>query len=237
MNISPDISNNDSNIAELQILGLNVCGLRSKLGNVLFGDYAKDFDILCLSETKVSHIDLSHTCLNDYICFIKDKSVPGHPHGGAHGLCMIIKSNIANYATVIAETKSPFVLWVQFSEEAFGVSCIIGSAYIPGDNSKHKDNEAYDVILNDIATLKRNFDIPICLIGDLNSRTGNLDDTFVIDHNELSDMGLADIALDIFNLDYNDYNDIICKTRVNSDNTVNFYGELLIDFCKVYCIP
>ena len=167
-------------------MGLNVCGLKSKLGNVIFEEFAKDFDILCLSETKLSHIDLSGTCLNDYHCFIKVKTVTTHQHGGVHGLCMIVKSNIANYATLITETQSPFVLWVQFSEEAFGVSCIIGSAYLPGENSVHKDNEIYDIISNDIATLKRTFESPICLIGDLNSRTGNLDDTFSIDQNVIS---------------------------------------------------
>ena len=209
-----------------------MCGLKSKLGNVIFEEFAKDFDILCLSETKLSKIDLSLSCLNDYHSFIKEKSIRTHQHGGVHGLCMIVKNDVANCATLITETQSPFVLWVHFKEEAFGLGCIIGSAYLPGENSVHKDNEMYDIILNDIATLKRIHKLPICLIGDLNSRTGNLDDTFGIDQNVISNCGLDEIAHDIFDLNSDNLNDAIYKTRVNSDTTVNNYGKLLIDFCQ-----
>merc|ERR1712240_899906 len=36
-----------------------------------------------------------------------------------------------------------------------------------------------------------------------------------------------------FDVNYNNHNDFPMKTRINSDTTVNNYGELLINFCKV----
>ena len=67
--------NNFMNNSVTKILGLNVCGLRSKLNNGIFDVYAKDFDILCLSETKLDKavdIDFSGTHLEDFHCYTKD---------------------------------------------------------------------------------------------------------------------------------------------------------------------
>ena len=76
----------------VKIVGLNVCGLRSKLNDVSFERFAIKYEILCLSETKTDHIDLSGTILNgEYSCFVKEKSVNSHRNGGVHGLAMIIK--------------------------------------------------------------------------------------------------------------------------------------------------
>ena len=68
------IRNSSSNIiTNVKIVGLNVCGLRSKLGNGPFEVYAKKYDILCLSETYCDYIDLSNTILKDCSCFGKKK--------------------------------------------------------------------------------------------------------------------------------------------------------------------
>ena len=168
----------------IKIVGLNVCGLRSKLNDISFENFAIKYEIICLSETKTDHIDLSGTKLNgEYSCFTKEKSVNSHRHGGVHGLAMIIKKNIAEHAQLLADVQSPYVLWVKFSEKVFGFECILGSAYLPGENSKYKDNEMFEVISNDIFRLKYTYNLPICLLGDLNSRTGDLDDCFNIEQN------------------------------------------------------
>ena len=167
-------------INNVKIVGLNVCGLRTKLlKDKSFENFAIKYEILCLSETKTDHIDLSGTILNgEYSCFVKEKSVNSHRYGGVHGLAMIIKDNIAAHAQLLADVESPYVLWVKFSKKAFGFECILGSAYLPGEESKYKDKEMFEVISNDIFRLKNTHNLPICLLGDLNSRTGELDDCF-----------------------------------------------------------
>ena len=47
----------------IKIVGLNVCGLRSKLRNGIFDEFAKHYDILCLSETKTDRFDLKGSSL------------------------------------------------------------------------------------------------------------------------------------------------------------------------------
>ena len=45
-------------ITKVKIVGLNVCGLRTRLRNGIFEEFAKNYDILCLSETRMQNIDL-----------------------------------------------------------------------------------------------------------------------------------------------------------------------------------
>ena len=87
---------------DVKIVGLNVCGIKSKLRNGIFEEFAKQYDILCLSETKVGQIDLTGTSLsNDYTSFCKEKSISKHRYGGVHGLGMIVKNSIAIYAQLL----------------------------------------------------------------------------------------------------------------------------------------
>ena len=103
-----------------KILGLNVCGLRSKVNNGIFDIYAKDYDILCLSETKldrIDDIDFSGTHLENYHCYIKEKKLSSHQYGGVHGICMLVKNNIVNHSKPVEGVNSPYVLWIKFNEK------------------------------------------------------------------------------------------------------------------------
>ena len=61
MNISCIVFPTDDN-KQLKICALNVCGLTSKIMNGVFIDYFKQFDIFCVSESRVS----------------KDKNIPNY---------------------------------------------------------------------------------------------------------------------------------------------------------------
>ena len=223
---------NNTNVTK--ILGLNVCGLRSKLRNVIFEDYIKIFEILCLTETKLgknTDIDFVGTSLNEYFCYTKEKIIKKHPHGGVHGICMFVKNNILKYSKLVSEVQSPYVLWVQFSEQAFGFSCVIGAVYLPNGDSKYEDKDMFDLIYEDIFYLKGVLDLPICLIGDMNSGTGNLDDTLAFER-EIINNSETDFTETFFDLNYLDNNSIISKKRVNKDKTVDQNGRGLIDMCK-----
>ena len=113
---------------------------------------------------------------------------------------MIIKNNIAAHTQLLADTQSPYVLWVKFSKKAFGCECILGSAYLPGEDSIHKDNEMFEVISNDIFRLKHTHNLPICLLGDLNSRTGELDDSFSIEQSIINNCEIDEFAQELFDI-------------------------------------
>ena len=90
----------------------------------------------------------------------------------------------------------------------------------------------FDVLTDDILAMKNSFDLPLCLIGDLNSRTGNLDDSIIIEHSVINSCGIDDFAQELFGLDPNNINQFLAEERNNKDTTVNCNGELLIEFCK-----
>ena len=238
LNYSDDLltlqnTNIQESITKIKIAGLNVCGLRSKLKNGIFELFAKNFDILCLSETKTQHVDLSRTILLNYTCLVKEKSVSNHHFGGVHGLCMIVKSGFAQHAQVINEMQSPYVLWVRFENSAFSLPCIIGAVYLPGENSRHKDEGMFDQLAEDIFNLKQTYDLPIFMIGDWNSRTGTIDDILNFDQNLISNCGLEDIANELIDLSPDMLNANFTKNRHNKDNTENDNGKSLINLCRV----
>ena len=219
-------------IERVKILGLNVDGLRSKLRRGIFEQYARQFDILCLSETKMHHIDLTGTTIHDYSCYIKEKSISSHQYGGVHGLCMMVKSSIAEYAHQIKDTKCPYVLWIKFDKEAFSIPCIIGAIYLPCEGSKHKDIDAFDNLANEIVKLKIKYKLPICLVGDFNARTGNLNDTLNTDLNIVDDIELENQTNEMFDVNIDIRNENISRNRINKDTTNNENGKSLINFCQ-----
>ena len=93
---------------------------------------------------------------------------------------------------------SPYILWVKFENDAFGIECVIGSVYLPGDTSKYKDNNMFNIIYDDITSIISRYNIPVCLIGDFNSRTGELNDCLNIESEIINHCNLNDIVCDIF---------------------------------------
>ena len=74
--------------------------------------------------------------------------------------------------------------------------------------------------------------LPICLIGDLNSRTGELDDSFNIEQNIINDCEIEDFAQELFGLSHTREADFLYGKRYNKDITIKRSGKLLIEFCK-----
>ena len=232
-NVETNNSEHDTT-AEIKILGLNVCGLRSKLRNSFFESYCANFNIICLSETRQNQIDLSRSELSNYTCFIKEKTIPDHRYGGVHGLCMLVDKKYTDHAKQLNDTQSPYILWIKFNKEAFGFACIIGAAYFPGVTSRHKDNRMFEAINKDIETLKYSYRLPICIIGDLNAHTGSLDDSFVIEHSVINNCELDEFAQELFDINTNMDSTHLCGKRTNKDSKVDDIGKQLINCCKLY---
>ena len=67
-------------------------------------------------------------------------------------------------------------------------------------------------------------DLPLIIGGDLNSRTGMLNDTLITDN--LLDFLPYDNPSEILN------DDLCLPARLSADEETNYFGKLLIDFCK-----
>ena len=92
--------------------------------------------------------------------------------GGVHGLCILVKKNIAKHCTIISDTISDSTLWLLIDKHVLSFSFVIGGVYMPNESSIHYHNELFDNLTDDIITINSSHGVPIILFGDFNSRTG-----------------------------------------------------------------
>ena len=86
----------------LKILGLNVCGINSKINNGALYEYINEFDICCFSETK----SRKGVAINDYTVFnmdTKPKKSEKNWLPGYHGLQVYISDRIANKCSAMCQ--------------------------------------------------------------------------------------------------------------------------------------
>ena len=104
----------------------------------------------------------------------------------------------------------------------------MGAVYLPCEGSIYNHHDIFSDIAQDLITLKTDFNIPVCLIGDFNARTGLLDDFLHIE-NEISNLtGLDRIN---HNLDMRSSELGFITHRFN-DLMTNSNGLHLIDMCN-----
>jgi hypothetical protein len=185
---------------------LNVRGINSKINNGCLQDLIKQYDIIGLTETLSNNFDTT-VFENHYILMGDDKE----KLMGTYGLVFLILKNLT--CSVINPTNKSTGLWAKLSNVSTG-DIKIGLYYVPPENSKYWNSEAFQVIENEILDLA-NTTGDIIIMGDFNARTAALSD-FV-------------------NLD--DESTIALKERLNKDKVVNNNGKQLLDLCKTIECP
>ena len=218
------ILNEDIRLNSLNILGLNVCGIASKLRNGAFELYAEDFDIICLTETKSNLPDLSNTCLSNFKCIPLLPKSRGQRYGGFHGICVLIREKYINSCKKLDNLSSPSTLWLSFSGNLISLPFILGITYIPGENSIYYDHDIFNTLSEDILLIKEQYDVPICIVGDLNSRTGTLDDFITIDDHVARSIDLDSIDPDMFSSKFNLDSKGFETNRFSKDSIVSTNG-------------
>ena len=155
----------------LRIIGLNICGLNGRHKYVVFETYIRETDFICLTETKCDSIDQE---IDGFTAFTKPRT--NWRLGGIHGICTLVKTEKTPFVRQLEDMNTETILWLKFSPEVNGPSFILGNVYVPCENSGHFKPELMNDILNDIVEIRGNYNLPIVLIGDLNARTGTLND-------------------------------------------------------------
>ena len=197
-----------SSMIKLKVIGLNVYGSAKKIYFGNFQDYIKDYDIVCLSETKIDSIHFDY--FSGFHYFSGQKRNPSIPlFSGIHGLAMTISDRFKGCYEIINETKSDSVLWLKLDVPE--ASMLIGSVYIP----------------HDCITLRSNYDLPFfIMVGDFNVRSGNIEDAIKkeIGLSYIYD-ALTDSKTELELLGF-------CVEQCNNDHHVNNNGHKLINLCK-----
>ena len=131
----------------------------------------------------------------------------------------------------IEDTCSDSVLWLKFEREAFGCELILGALYIPHEGSKYHSSEVFEDILSDCSSIQAKFQVPVCILGDFNSRTGVLDDFL-----DLENLLSFEAGLDASCNDFNSRQALeclgLCTKRFSMDTSTNNNGYKLIELCK-----
>ena len=155
----------------ISLLALNVGSITSKFRYNVLGEYIKNHDILLFAETKLQKIPQSK--FPDFDIFtLKQKT-------SRHGLALLVKNGLFSFSKKLIGT-STCVLWLLLGTSESNVHFIIGSVYIPCYNSKFANENDFDKISEDILIFRGKYNCPFVLMGDFNSRSGTLINSFDI---------------------------------------------------------
>ena len=210
--------------SDLSILSWNINDSRSaneglKTEDKAFTSLLTSHDIFCLQETK--------DCINvpNYICYNSNR-----PDSRSGGVCIGVKKSLANGVTQIKINESHDIIGVTLRAKFFNLSQDIAilNVYNSPDNSsysirkKFEDSEhvsTMDALAEMILNIPANRSI--FLAGDLNARTGNLEDM----HPQSFHPGCDDA---IWDTEY----PINLPQRSNKDQNTNTNGRTFTELAK-----
>ena len=122
----------------------------------------------------------------DYKTMTKDNIV----HNTELWKCLDIKivngkfgfdQGVGEFTRQSAAGKSVAEYVQKYTEKHLDMMLFLGAVYILHDGSIHRHDEIYDNVANDTVTMKCKCDVPIPVIGDVNSRAGMMGDFIYID--------------------------------------------------------
>ena len=165
----------------IKLCGLNVCGLSSKIDRVTLKDHIKLFDIFCVSESKSK----DGVEIENFTIFNLENRTEDYRLPGIHGLHVYVKNPLADKCIQIPDNnfRCNLVIWIKLAE-----TFILGALYLPYEGSRYYKRGVFDDLTLDICSIKSQYDLPLLLIGDFNSRTGLLNEILMLEtHDDLLD--------------------------------------------------
>ena len=215
---------------KLTIASLNVCGLKRRLMYTEFTDLVENYDIFCLSETKL--LDTDVISCPGFTFFSQPRRQKFFRRSGGTGF--LVRDNLVNYVSII-ESKSEYIAWLKICKQCLGFEqdIIIATVYIPPQQSRFFSEDEYDIFEQEIVSVRSNYEY-IYLLGDFNAQTSTMDDYTTAD-SFLSEF----FNFDQDTIEYMDQKCVLEKfgiqiKRVSKDSKKNNHGFKLIDLCKTH---
>ena len=223
-----NISNSRDNVdnfqvgIDIKVCLLNCCGLKTKTLANDFEYFINNYDIICLSETKLDQLDI--VTFGEFNEYFKCRKGARRSSGG---IAVLVKKHLSKLITLL-NNEDDFTLWFKMENIIGGKSSLFCIAYIPPDNSSYSSIDLFDVIEYQYMQFEHMSDY-FFLFGDFNARTGT-----VCDYNELNGH-IADSLL--IEEDDKDIITLMSKysiplDRTSEDKVLNKYGKRFIELCS-----
>ena len=162
---------------ELNILSLNVCGLTSKMECPEFIDHLNQCDLIGLQETKTDDAD-TYIDIPGYKMFFHNRSCLSRYR--SDGIVLVVKESLLPYFKIDQSKSSKHVLMFTISHVLFNlnynsddIKC--GNVYIPPQGTKYAPEDPYLEIQEELYKYTED-NRNILLFWDFNSRCKNLVD-------------------------------------------------------------
>ena len=224
---SDDIDGDNSS-KKLSCMAINVGGLRSKLNFPSFLSFIKTYDVIVITESKFSDTDSVN--ILGYTPFYKNRGKFRRKSGG---ILLLVKDWLVQYVHIFENIQfknkisdnqdryifvdhelSSRVLYFTIDKLVLDKTVLFCGCYIEGDNSNYFNRQAYAELEENLLNINCE---NVCLLGDFNSRSGNLCDVIV--NNDHSDIGI-------------EFDETHFLKRISKDKLTNTMGYELISFCK-----
>ena len=226
---SQESTNTKQNEIIFRILGLNVCGLFSKLNLSILEDYMSTFEIICLSETKTDTSDELNAEIPGYMHIFRHCVKHARKSGG---IALYFKEKYSPHIKPLKGNDHEYALWSKLDKEVFGIELIIGAIYIPPVNSSYSHGDEFDILCHDIIDLHAEYDLPFLLIGDFNARSGTQKDYVSLDKHITENTNVPEEVNETFYNEVDMENLGILPQRANKDTKCDNNGCKLLDLCK-----
>ena len=219
----------------LTLTSLNVNGFHSKINLGIIDDFLSKKHIILLTETLSDDLELKDSLLHDY----KVLNLPrckNYRYGGFLGISILLRNDIFDHTSIIKDTKSESILWLKINKELLGIEFALGAIYLPHEGSKYHSSDIFDNLQEDLLHIDANLNLPICLMGDCNARTGLTDDFLDVNEHVAELTGLDAASDYMCDMKYILNSKGICTERFNCDTLTNCNGDKLIECCKTFGI-
>ena len=134
-------------------MSLNVCGLVSKLNCPEFLSFIKQYDIICIQESKLDDVDT--VSIAGYQIFTNNRRAISRYRSG--GITLIVKNELSPYIRM-KKTDSKLILWFSISKHLMlnNEELLCGIVYIPPHGSRYANPDPYLELQNEFDNICTN---------------------------------------------------------------------------------
>ena len=223
---NPEVISLNSREENIKFISYNVDGLSQNKFATICATLDGSYDVICFLETFADRSDQYK--LEGYDCFasLRKRGVGARRNSG--GLLVLIKKSIsACFKQLHSSLKD--ILWFRVSGLLLGDDVILGIGYCSPINSRAIENNSFFFALEENLYYHLNMypNDKIIIVGDFNSRTGNLQDCITSDSEDSTTL-LCEAGAEFFQQNAN------IPARVNSDKEINAYGRVLLSLCNEF---